>query len=140
MDRRTALCGISGFLVSSLAVGAGVSAKPRLAPYNPQEAAQIAEFGEVAPPITWMHDLKKARKISLSTGKPMLIVFGGPWCQYCKKLDKEVLGHPTVARYINTSFVPVHLDSEKDQRAAQILEVKALPTTVILNSDADLLG
>ncbi len=70
----------------------------------------------------------------------MLIVCGGPWCVYCKKLEREVLSHPTIAKYINTAFIAVHLDSEKDQRAVQILEVKSLPTTIILSPEADLLG
>ena len=84
--------------------------------------------------------MQVAHKQSLTTGKPILIVCGGPWCVYCKKLEKEVLGNPVIAKYINNTFIAVHLDSEKDQRAVQILEVKSLPTTVILSPNADLLG
>jgi thioredoxin-related protein len=140
MDRRTALCGISGLLVTSLALGANVSGRPRDAAYHPEQTTRSSQNSQGAPPIEWVHDLKRARRISVSTGRPMLIVVGGPWCEHCKKLETDVLGHPTVAKYINTAFVPVHLDTAKDQRAVQILEVKSIPTTVILNSNADLLG
>jgi thioredoxin-related protein len=70
----------------------------------------------------------------------MLVVFSGPKCFYCRKLENEVFTHPTVARYINKAFVPVHLDLAKNRQAAEILEVTSLPTSVILSSDADLLG
>jgi len=50
------------------------------------------------------------------------------------------LGNPTMAEFINKEFIPVHLDFDKEQEAAQVLEVEALPCTVILSPDADLLG
>jgi thioredoxin-related protein len=137
MDRRTALCGISGLLLTSIAFGAKDSGRPRDAAYKPEQTSQTALL---APPIEWVHDLKRARRISASTGRPMLIIVGGPNCQFCRKLESEVLGHDTVARYINSSFVPVHLDAQKDQKAVKILEVASIPTTVVLNADADLVG
>jgi thioredoxin-like negative regulator of GroEL len=137
MDRRTALFGISGLLLTSIAFGAKDTGRPRDAAYQPEQNSQTSQ---AAPPIEWVHDLKRARRISASTGRPMLIIVGGPWCQHCQKLETEVLGNSTVARYINSSFVPVHLDSQKDKRAVEILEVKSIPTTVVLNSEADLVG
>jgi thioredoxin-related protein len=87
-----------------------------------------------------MHDLHAAQRASVATGRPKLIVVGGRKCHYCKKLDAEVFANPTVARYINASFIPVHLDHEKHARETQILEVRSLPTSVILSPEADLLG
>ena len=70
----------------------------------------------------------------------MLVVFGAQWCAYCRKLEAETLAHSSVANHVNATFVPVHLDFEKDRRIAEILEVRSLPTTVILSPEADLLG
>jgi thioredoxin-related protein len=140
MDRRIVRWGFSGLLLTSLAVGATAATKPAASGRKPQQNPQSTQVSQNAPSIHWLYDLKAAHEQSLATGKPMLIVCGGPWCVYCKKLEKEVLGHPTIAKYINATFIAVHLDSEKDQRAVQILEVKSLPTTVILSPEADLLG
>jgi len=154
MDRRIIRWGLSGLLLTSVAVGATAATKPTTTtpPKTASANRKIQPAGKVvqtsqttqaspnALAIKWVYDLDSAHKQSLATGKPMLIVCGGPWCVYCKKLEKEVLGHPTIARYINKTFIAVHLDSEKDQKAVQILEVKSLPTTVILSPDADLLG
>ena len=140
MDRRIIHWGLSGLLLTSVAMGATATSKPADSGSKPRQNPPAPRASQAAPAIQWVYDLKIAHAQSLATGKPMLIVCGGPWCVYCKKLEKEVLGHPTIAKYVNSTFIAVHLDSEKDQRAVQILEVKSLPTTVILSPEADLLG
>lgn len=95
-----------------------------------------------ADPIQWQHDLQTAHRVSRETGRPILIVVCGPGCAPCRRLLTETLTDPALAAFINTEFVPVHLDNGKpeDRRSVEILEVKALPTCVILNSDAELLA
>jgi thioredoxin-related protein len=140
MDRRIIHWGLSGLLLTSVAMGATATSKPAAKSRKAEQIPQSTPLSQSAPSIQWIYDLKSAHEQSKETGKPLLIVCGGPWCVYCKKLEKEVLGHPIIAKYINKTFIAVHLDSEKDQRAVQILEVKSLPTTVILSPEADLLG
>ncbi len=137
MDRRIIHWGLSGLLLTSVAMGAGVATKPAVATRTPAKPTQAAKAPQS---IQWIYDLKQANKRSKATGKPILIVFGGPWCQFCKKLDRDVLSHPTIVKYVNATFIPVHLDAQKDARAAKILEVEHLPTTIVLSPDADLLG
>ena len=97
-------------------------------------------LAEGTPAVNWAGDLAEAKQLSDRTGKPMLIVFGADWCGFCKKLDAETLAHPQVSRFINDSFVPVHLDLDTQKRAARILEVKTLPCSVVLAPNADQLG
>ena len=89
--------------------------------------------------VAWQPDLIAAHRLANAQNKPMLIVFGAEWCGYCKKLDQLTLNSPQLAEYINSSFVPVHLDADKDKRAATILEVKSLPCSIVLSPRADLL-
>lgn len=91
-------------------------------------------------PIAWQHDIKAAQKHSVRSGRPMLIVFGAEWCTHCGKFEKNTLENPTMANYINRDFIPVHLDFDKEQEIAEVLEVEALPCTIILSPEADLLG
>jgi thioredoxin-related protein len=84
--------------------------------------------------------LKEAHRVSLESGRPLLLVFGGPNCTYCRRLEAETLADPLLATYINTTFVPVHLDCVKDKREAEILEVTNVPACVVLSPEADLLG
>jgi uncharacterized protein YyaL (SSP411 family) len=90
-------------------------------------------------PITWQPDIFTAHKAALQDGKPMLLVFGAEWCGYCKKLEQTTLAHPELSKYINENFVPVHLDLDRDSRVAEILKVEALPCTVVISPQADLL-
>jgi thioredoxin-related protein len=132
MNRRIIRWGLCGLLLTSVAFGASVSNKKS---FGGKKAPSVLPQS-----VQWMTDLEKAHHQSLATGKPMLIVFGGPGCQYCKKLDREVLHHATIQKYIQQNFIPVHLDTSKNLREAEILEVTSLPTTYILSPEADLLG
>ncbi|MCA9077452.1 MAG: thioredoxin family protein [Planctomycetaceae bacterium] len=90
--------------------------------------------------LQWQPDLQSAYEISSRENKPMLLVFGAEWCGWCKKLEKSTLENPQMAKYINETFVPVHIDVDGNKRIAEILEVESLPCTIVLSPQADLLG
>jgi thioredoxin-related protein len=104
-------------------------------------------WGDAQPPgggqsqgVAWFHDLYEAHKLSAETGKPMLIVFGAGWCHYCRELDSKTLSNPQLAAYIESNFIPVHLDADRDKRVAEILKAKPIPCTVVLSPDANLVA
>ena len=90
--------------------------------------------------IAWFHDLYEAHRVSVATGRPILIVFGAEWCHYCRELENTTLKDPRLATYISSNFVPVHLDADHDARVAQIVKAKPIPCTVVLSPQADLMG
>ncbi len=90
--------------------------------------------------ITWQKSLKDAHKLAVQQNKPIMVVFGAEWCGFCKKLEKTTLTNPQLAKYINSTFVSVHIDVDDEKKIAEILDVKSLPCTIILSPEADLLG
>lgn len=111
----------------------------------PVEAAPPFPFfkeKEVAPQqsVQWQHDLPTAYKLANEQHKPMLIVFGAEWCHFCKKMDKETLATPGIAQLVNDSFIPVHLDADKEKRAVEILQISGLPCSVVVSPQAQMLG
>lgn len=103
-----------------------------LAPQGVRAADSVAK-------IQWQKDLKTAHRLAAEHNKPILIVFGASWCGYCHKLEKETLGDKQLAGMIQREFIPLHLDYDRDEKVAKVLEVESLPCTVILTPGADLL-
>lgn len=91
------------------------------------------------PAVKWQKSLKTAQKLAVQQNKPIMIVFGASWCTYCHKLERETLAEKRTAAMIDREFIPVHLDFNKEEKVAKILEVERLPCVVILTPDADLL-
>jgi uncharacterized protein YyaL (SSP411 family) len=123
---RVALCR----LVAAILVGtAGYSAGTNAA--DPPAETAAAES------IHWQPTLKAAHQIAVRENKPLLLVWGADWCGFCKKLEGETLAHPALAKYINETFVTVHLDYDKDEKVRDILEVERLPCTIVLTPQAE---
>lgn len=89
--------------------------------------------------LKWHSNLKTAQKQALQQDKPMLIVFGATWCPPCRKLESDTLADKKVVAMIEQSFVPVHLDYDKEPRIVKVLEIEKLPSIVVLSPEADLL-
>jgi len=90
--------------------------------------------------IQWQKDLRSAHRAAIKSGKPILIVFGAEWCGFCHKLERETLNESETSNFVNSQFITVKLDLDKDVRAAKILGVKSLPASIVVNTEADLLG
>ncbi|MBD3674558.1 MAG: thioredoxin family protein [Planctomycetaceae bacterium] len=90
--------------------------------------------------IEWETDLLKARTKALKVDKPILIVFGAEWCTFCKKMEQTTLAEKEMVKAINERFVPVHLDFDKSKAIAKALEVKGIPSSIVISTDADVLA
>ena len=92
------------------------------------------------PQIRWQQQLMVAHKESVETNKPMMLVFTADWCTHCRRLEHDTLSDAKMTEFVNDTFVPIHVDLEKNRKIAKVLEVKSVPCTVVLSPEADLLG
>lgn len=106
------------------------SGRSRIVPAAATESAEIA----------WQTHPKAAFRKARAEGRPLLIVFSGKRCHWCRKLEKETLADPKIANLVNSRFIPVHLDTEEFPEYAEALEVEGLPTTVILDTEASVVS
>ncbi len=101
----------------------------------PGVAAPAASTG-----VHWQTDLHAAHRLAVEQQRPLLIVVGATWCGPCRRLENETFQHAEMAEYINTYFVPVHLDLDDNREIAERLEVEGVPTSVVLSPRGELLG
>jgi len=134
---------------------AAVAAAPSPSDTKSTAAKGSATPADVAPPrslfglkpkaakpaeLVWHHQPEAAIELAEESGKPLLVVFGGKRCSWCRKLEKETLADPQVARQLAEQFVPLHLDLAEHSTLGEQLGVEALPTTVILSPEGELLA
>ena len=115
--------------------------------------------------INWI-SLEKAVELQKKTPKKILIDMYTVWCGPCKMLDKNTFGNNSVAKYINAHYYAVKFNAEGNEvltfkgklyenpnynpkkakrrnsahQLAKILGVRAFPTIVFLNENADLVA
>ena len=73
-----------------------------------------------------------------SEGKLVFIDFYTSWCGPCKRLAREVFPDKKVGDYMNSNFVCLKLDAEKEgAELAKKFNVSAYPTLVVVGTDGN---
>lgn len=62
-----------------------------------------------------------------SAAKKVFIYFYADWCGYCRKMDKETFTDPAVAAFINENFLPVRVNTDKQNKIAARYAISGLP-------------
>jgi thioredoxin-related protein len=120
----------------------GVIASPLLAQPEPSSG----------PKLEWTESFVQASKEARKTNKIILAYFAGTdWCEWCKKLDKEVLQTPMFVAWAQRNTVPLLVDypsPEKQQSRAiakqnEILaasyNIAKTPTLLFLDADGEVI-
>jgi thiol:disulfide interchange protein len=64
--------------------------------------------------------------------KKVFLHFYADWCAFCRKMAKDTFQDSTVIAYLNENFIPVMVNTDKDQETAADYGVLGLPFTVFL--------
>lgn len=67
--------------------------------------------------------------------RPVLILFSGPACKVCERLDKKVFSRREVAEYMNEKLVPVKVNIAVEEKIASKYRVFASPIMYFLKPD-----
>ena len=88
--------------------------------------------------IPWQTDLQNARQQAGMSNRLVLIHFWAPWCPSCRTMDQKVFVDPAVMGTIERNFVPVKLNVDHYPAEARQLGVTALPTTVVITPEGQI--
>lgn len=97
-------------------------------------AAQPGDGG-----IQWM-SYSEGRQLGEAQNKKIFLVFNADWCRYCLQMEKETFQNPTVIAYVNRNFVPISVNSDRQQNIAAKYNVRGLPSTWFLSEYGDRIG
>lgn len=72
--------------------------------------------------------------------KKVFLYFYAEWCAYCRDMDLKTFKDPGVIGVLNRNFIPIRLDSDREQAAAALFRVKGLPDSWFLAESGDVIG
>ena len=85
--------------------------------------------------------MEEASKAATAENKLIFIDFFTTWCGPCKKMSVEIFPQKELGDYMNSTFVCMKLDAEKEGAdLARKYGVKAYPTYVVIDAKGDLKG
>ena len=97
-------------------------------------AAQSTDGG-----IQWL-SYAEGRQRGEAENKKVFLVFNADWCRYCLQMEKETFQNPTVIAYVNRNFVPISVNSDREQDIAAKYSVRGLPSTWFISENGDRIG
>jgi thioredoxin-related protein len=89
--------------------------------------------------IQWL-SYAEGRQRGEAENKKVFLVFNADWCRYCLQMEKETFKDPTVIAYVNRNFVPIIVNSDKEQKIAAKYNVRGLPSTWFISENGDRIG
>jgi thiol-disulfide isomerase/thioredoxin/YHS domain-containing protein len=90
--------------------------------------------------LRWQTTLEAAQQMARQSNRLVLVHFGGPWCEPCRRLEKQVFSQPGFGRDLQPSYVAVKVDPREHPELAKRFGVKAVPTDVVITASGQLVG
>lgn len=89
--------------------------------------------------VTTLQEMEAAQKQASDQMLMLFVDVYATWCGPCKMMDQQVYTDPTVADYMNGSFVNVRLDGECEYGMQYVREqmLEGYPTMYIFSDDGD---
>lgn len=84
------------------------------------------------------NSFEDALQKSKESGRPIVVIFGASWCQWCRKLESETLTESRVMNRLE-NYVYLKVDADTERKLAEKFSISGLPAMVILDSDGHVL-
>jgi thiol-disulfide isomerase/thioredoxin len=86
----------------------------------------------------WLSDLEQAKKLSLASGKLIVIDFWASWCGPCQKMENELWNSREI-RSISDNFIGVKINVDFNRSLAMEYSAEAIPKLVIAMFNGEVL-
>jgi thioredoxin-related protein len=86
--------------------------------------------------INW-HNYKEGMALGKKDRKKVFLYFFTDWCTYCKDMEKVTFKDRTVIDTLNSRFIPVRVNADKEKVAASDYNVKGFPTNWFIDEKGE---
>ena len=99
----------------------------------------------VAVPVTAADQIKwysheEGTALGVSESKKVFINFYADWCKFCKTMDRLTFQDAGIVSYLNTYFISVKVDVEREKPIAEKYNINPLPDCWFLSEKGDIIG
>jgi thiol:disulfide interchange protein len=77
---------------------------------------------------------------SKSENKKIYLHFYADWCGACRIMENKTFKDPAVIAYLNENFIPIKVNADREQEAAALFRVRALPDNWFITQDGNPIG
>lgn len=81
--------------------------------------------------INW-RSYEEGMVVSKVEKKKVFLHFYADWCGFCRKMAQDTFQDSSVVAFLNKNFIPVRVNTDKEQQKAANYGVVGLPFTVFL--------
>ena len=90
--------------------------------------------------INWESNYQVGLQQAKQNNKAVLMVFSTTWCPPCNQMKKTTYKDSAVKAFVESKFVPIYLDSDKEIALSEKYGLQFLPTYYVLKSDGSEVG
>jgi len=90
--------------------------------------------------ILWQTNFEQAMQQARQENKPVLVHFSADFCGPCKLIEKEVFPDSEIIQNINQNFIPVKIDTEKDQATTKKFGVTGIPADIFVSPNGEVIS
>jgi thiol:disulfide interchange protein len=90
--------------------------------------------------IIWESNYQAGMQQAKQENKAVLLFFTATWCPPCNQMKKTTFKDATVKAFIESKFVPIYLDDDKEKALSSQYDVQFLPTYCVLKPDGSVAG
>ncbi|MBI4162079.1 MAG: thioredoxin domain-containing protein, partial [Candidatus Aenigmarchaeota archaeon] len=89
--------------------------------------------------INWLEWSKEAFELSKKENKPILLSISATWCHWCHVMDQNSYDNKDVAEFINETFIPIRVDTDKRPDINERYNQGGWPSTVFLDESGQII-
>ncbi len=89
--------------------------------------------------IKW-YSYEKGMPKAKQEKKKIFLHFYTDWCKYCKIMNEKTFKYEPVIAYLNTNFISVKTNSEKQRKIALEYKVRGVPSNWFISEDGETIG